>query len=160
MKPWLRLTLVTATVGGGFTGVAITLQALGTAREQQPAFFILMLCFLALFAFVTTSGVVFVHDPNRTNPLIVALALQVPWFSSPVVAYKFTAGFQVSAALLGGHFAVGFHLGSTFQINFFQHLPWGVGINFFALALLFTIPHNFMQRIRTSQRSLASGSEY
>src|SRR5215831_17858454 len=33
MKPWLRLTLITMTVGGGFTGVAVTLQSL-VARQS------------------------------------------------------------------------------------------------------------------------------
>jgi hypothetical protein len=68
--------------------------------------------------------------------LIIALALQVPWVSSPLFAYKFTAGFQVCAALMGGHPVGGFRLGSDFQINFFQPLPWGIGVNFVALALL------------------------
>jgi hypothetical protein len=135
MKQWLRLTLVTMTIGGGFTGVAITLQAMFT-HEQSPLGYVLMLMFLALFAFVTISGIVFVHNPNRTSLLVVALVLQVPWVSSPIFAYKFAAGFQVCGAVMGGHFAGGFRLGSDFQINFFQQLPWGIGINFFALALL------------------------
>src|SRR5438034_9994951 len=136
MKSWLRLTLVTVTIGGGFTGVAITLQSLLTPQEQPPLYYFLMSGFLALFAFVTISGVVFVHDPNRIRLLIIALAIQIPWVSSPLIAYKFAAGFQVCAALFGGRFAGGFRLGSDYQINLFQQLPWGVGINFFALALL------------------------
>ncbi len=136
MKEWLRLTLVTMTIGGGFTGVAITLQAMVTGREQSPLGYVLMSMFLALFAFVTVSGIVFVHNPNRTSLLVVALVLQVPWVSSPIFAYKFAAGFQICGAVMGGNFAGGFRLGSDFQINFFQQLPWGIGINFFALALL------------------------
>jgi len=136
MKPWLRLTLVTVTIGGGFTGVAITLQSLVSAQGQPPVYYVLMLAFFALYAFVTISGVVFVHDPSRIRLLIAAIALQIPWVSSPLIAYKFAAGFQICAALIGGRFAGGFRLGSDFQINFFQQLPWGIGINFFALALL------------------------
>ena len=136
MKPWLRLTLVTVTIGGGFTGIAITLQSLLSAQGQPTINYALISGFLALFAFVTVSGVVFVHDPNRIRLLILALALQIPWVSSPLIAYKFAAGFQVCAALIGGQFAGGFRLGSDFQINLFQRLPWGLGINFFALSLL------------------------
>jgi hypothetical protein len=136
MKSWLRLTLITVTVGGGFTGVAITLQALFARQTQAPVYYALMLAFLALFAFVTASGLAFVHNPERTGPLIVALALQIPWVSSPIIAYRLAAGFQISIALIGGHFAGGFRLGSDFQINLFQQLPWGAGVNLFALALL------------------------
>src|SRR6516225_2116906 len=100
MKTWLRLTLVTVTVGGGFTGVAITLQAL-LSPQQQPLAYILLLAFLALFAFVTASGLIFVHNPQRTALLVPAIALQIPWVSSPLIAYKFAAGFQVGAALFG-----------------------------------------------------------
>jgi hypothetical protein len=135
MKSWLRLTLITVTIGGGFTGVAITLQAL-FRPSQPPAYYLLMLAFLALFAFITVSGLVFVHKPERTDLLIVALALQIPWVSSPIIAYKLAAGFQVCIALIGGRFAGGFRLGSDFQINVFQLLPWGAGVNLFALALL------------------------
>jgi hypothetical protein len=136
MKQWLRLTLVTMTIGGGFTGVAISLQALFSPQQQSLSGCILLLIFMALFAFVTASGVVFVHNPNRTTLLAVSLALQVPWVSSPIIAYKFAAGFQICGALIGGRPYGGLQLGSDFQINFLQPLPWGIGINFFALALL------------------------
>jgi hypothetical protein len=136
MKPWLRLTLITVTIGGGFTGVAVTLQAILARQSQPPAYYVLMLGFLALFAFVTVSGLVFVHNPERTDLMILSLALQVPWISSPIIAYKLAAGFQICVALIGGHWAGGFRLGSDFQINLFQQVRWGVGINLFALMLL------------------------
>ena len=136
MQPWLRLTLITMTVGGGFTGVAITLQSILNAHNQPPIQCLLIMGFLGLFAFVTVSGLLFVQNPQRIGPMIVALALQIPWVSSPLIAYKFAAGFQVCAARIGGRFFGGVSLGSDFQIAFFQKLPWGGGINFFAMALL------------------------
>src|SRR5262245_48019204 len=136
MKPWLRLTLITVTVGGGFTGVAITLQSLLARQSQPPVYYVLMAAFLGLFAFVTISGLVFVHNPQRTDLMTISLALQIPWVSSPIITYKLAAGFQVCVALIGGRFAGGFRLGSDFQIYFFQRLPWGAGINLFALLLL------------------------
>jgi cytochrome b561 len=123
-------------VGGEFTGVAITLQLLCGPQAQRPANFILISGFLALFTFVTVSGLLFVHNPRRTRPLVVATAIQVPWFSSPFVAYKFAAGFQVTVVFIGGRFNGGFQLGSDFQFNLLQQLPWGVGFNVFALVIL------------------------
>jgi hypothetical protein len=136
MKTWLRLTLVTVTIGGGFTGVAITLQTLFGMKGQPVINYVLITGFVALFAYVTISGLIFVQNPQRTAPLIVALVLQIPWISSPLIAYKFAAGFQVSAAIVGGQFKGGFLLGSDFRFNIFQQTPWGAGINLFALGLL------------------------
>jgi hypothetical protein len=79
MKPWLRLTLITATVGGGFTGIAVTVQALLNPQNQSPL--LLMGFFLALFTYVTVSGLIFVQNPERKRPLIAALAIQIPWIS-------------------------------------------------------------------------------
>jgi hypothetical protein len=151
MEPWLRLTLVTVTVGGGFTGVTITLQSLLARQSQSPANYALMIPFLALFIFVTVSGLVLVHNPQRTRLMIVSLALQIPWVSSPIIAYKLTAGFQVCVALIDGRFAGGFRLGSDFQINFFQQLPWGAGVNLFALALLVLLLRATQTPIRAPQ---------
>jgi len=136
MKTWLRLTLVTMTIGGGFTGIALILQTMTTQRNLSAATYVLILAFLALFAFVTISGLIFVHNPQRTTPLMVALALQIPWVSSPIITYKFAAGFQISAALIGGQINAAIRVGSDFQIYFLQRLPWGAGINLFAVAML------------------------
>jgi len=136
MRPWLRLTLVTMTVGGGFTGVAISFQLLLSPQVRQPASFVLTSVSLALFAFVTFSGLLFVHNAQRTRPMVVAMALQVPRFSSPLVAYKLSAGFQLVVALMGGRFNTSFSLGSDFQLNLLQQLPWGAGVNLFALLML------------------------
>lgn len=136
MKPWLRLTLITVTVGGGFTGVTITAQALLGGQGGSLANYVLIFGFLALFAFVTVSGLVFVHNPERTGLMAVALALQVPWVSSPIFAYKLDAGFQLTVAYIGSNLTAGFRLGSDFQVGIFQQHPWGAGLNLFALALL------------------------
>src|ERR1051326_185394 len=100
MKPWLRLTLIAVTVGGGFTGVAVTFQAL-LSPQRQPLAYVLISAFLAVFAFVMASGLVLVHSPERTDLMIVSLALQIPWVSSPIIAYKLAAGLQLCIAEIG-----------------------------------------------------------
>lgn len=136
MKPWLRLILVTATVGGGFAGVAVTIQLLFGGQGGSPASYVLLTGFFALFAFVTVSGLVFVHNPENTGLMTVALALQVPWVSSPIFAYKLDAGFQLTVAFIGGNLTAALRLGSGFQVGIFQQHPWGAGLNLFALVLL------------------------
>jgi len=133
MKTWLRLLLITMTVGGGFTGIAIAAQTL----YGDPSQWLGCLLALAVFTFIVISGLLFVHNPQRILPLVVALALQVPWLSSPLVTYHAEAGSSFSVAVIGGNFTheVGW-LGSWWEFGWLSHAPWGVGVNLTAVVLL------------------------
>lgn len=136
MKTWLRLTIITMTVGGGFTGFALTLPFLLKPQSHQLFSSIFIACFLALYAFVTASGLLFVLNPQRTLPLFISLGFQIPWISSPLIAYRFTAGLHITVGFVGGDFNGGFRLGSDWQFNLFQKSPWGLGVNLFAVTIL------------------------
>ena len=151
MKTLFRLTLVTMTVGGGFAGIAMTLPMIFSTENRSAAVIFLMGIILALYAFVVASGLIYVQNPQRTGPLIVAFLLQVPWISSPLLVYKFTAGFQITAALIGGHPNGGFRIGSDFLISLLRPLPWGAGVNLVALAILFLL---VWSELRTTEPSL------
>ena len=60
MKPWLRLTLITMTVGGGFAGFVSTLQSLFNSLRASTLNLLLTVVFMGLYAFVTASGLLFV----------------------------------------------------------------------------------------------------
>ena len=142
MKPWLRLTLITATVGGGFTGIAVTFQALLDPRNQSPL--LLMGFFLALFTYVTVSGLIFVQNPERKRPLIAALAIQIPWISSPFVVYEFAAGCRAVLSLrmpeqVGLPIDTYIPLGSGWRFFLLQSNPWSIGINIFPLVILVSL---------------------
>lgn len=85
MKPWLRLALITMTVGGGFTGVVVNLQALFNSPGASILKLVLDLIFMGLYVFVCVSGLMFVHNPSRRGPLVAALAVQIPWISSSLI---------------------------------------------------------------------------
>ena len=102
MKTWLRLTLITMTVGGGFAGVLITCHSLVHSEGQGLPYLVIMAAFLTLYTLVTASGLLFVHDPRRVQPLFAALAIQIPWISSPLIVYKVAAGFHARPGLSGG----------------------------------------------------------
>ena len=147
MKPWLRLTLITMTVGGGFAGFVLTFEALqsGLTSHSQPALnLVIMGVFLLLNAGVTVGGLIFVYSPHRTNPLIVALAIQVPWISSFLVTYRFATGFDLVLSLSGPakgedlafHLGWSFFLGSSWTLSFSQEGQFGLGVNIWALVML------------------------
>jgi len=91
MKTWLRLTIITMTVGGGFSGVALTSQVLVHSTVLWPNNLVIA-SFLVLYALVLASGLLFVQNPRNTRLIIVALAIQVPCLLSPIVVYRFASG--------------------------------------------------------------------
>ncbi len=141
MKTWLRLTLITITVGGGFTGIVLTFLSLQAPQNRDFPNLEVLASFFALYCYVIGSGLVFVCDPQRTRPIMMALAAQIPRISSPVIAYKFCAGFEAffdvkvapPGLRLEGQF---FFLGSQGHFAMLREAPWSAGVNIFALVML------------------------
>ncbi len=144
MKTWLRLTLVTMTVGGGFTGIAATLQALFNSPNASTLRLLVMIAFVGLYAFVTVSGLIFVRDPKRTRPLMVALAIQIPSGSSSFIVYKFAVGVRAflmvgsseGANTPGIRVSWDFFLGSSWTFSLLGQKPLAISVNVAALAVL------------------------
>lgn len=128
---------------GGFAGIANIFGSLLNRENTEPIVVLISIAFMALYAFVTIAGVLFALDERRTKPLRLALCLQIPLISSPLIAYRFSAGFSLIVALIGTELGVNFWLGSIWQFNLFGELPWGIGINLFALLMLFLIRRYF-----------------
>ena len=144
MKTWLRLTLVTVTIGGGFTGFALTFEKLWSPQGLGIAAIVIYIVFLLLFAFATASGLLFVHDPHRVRPLLAALALQIPVVSTPLLVYKFCAGAYLIATVgsprqsgnFGLYFGWSAGLGTMFRFSWNQKdFPGDIGVNLCALLL-------------------------
>jgi phosphoglycerol transferase MdoB-like AlkP superfamily enzyme len=144
MKTWLRLTLITMTVGGGFAGIAVTLQALFNSPVASTLNLLAMIVFLGLYVFVTISGLIFVHDPKRTGPLMAALAIQIPSVSSSFIVYKFAVGVRAFLMVSGSEgpntpavrLSWDFFLGSSWTFSLLRDKPPGIGVNVAALAIL------------------------
>jgi hypothetical protein len=142
MSTWLRLALITMTVGGGFAGLCSVVQAFFKSEGGSPVTMGLFAVMLVFYLFVIASGLLFVQHPQNTRPLFAALIIQVPWFSSSWFAYKFTTGFDVLFGMLypqgGGSltFRWNFFLGGESQFTFGQSAPFILGINLWALAML------------------------
>ena len=141
MNPWLRRLLLVLTIGGSFTGMAITLQAGLVAQDRRIMLSLMYGGFIALYGYGIFAGLRFAEKEADQKHLIIFYWLQVPWISSPIIGYRFAAGFHLSGGLMGNQFSGLFRFGSDWQFNFLQPAPWGLGLNAFALivALLLTI---------------------
>lgn len=162
MKTWLRLLLVTMTVGGGFSGITLSLEAFH--HPSGPTQLFLDLLFLILFSFVTASGLIFVWNPNRTAPLIVALAIQIPWISCPVFEYHFSTGLLAAITLgtpenpdqFGLRLGTNLFFGSLCRFRFgaYHEIPLAVGVNTVALVLLILLLRETRSPKAHSQREI------
>jgi hypothetical protein len=170
MKTWLRLLAVLLTVGGGFSGVTMISDFLMTPNSNGSVLAVTLI-FTALYAFVVVAGLLFVYDARRTGPMLVALALQVPWLYLPVFEYRFAAGLNVYMAFGPPRVAQdalstidwGGHLETAFQFRFGTVLegPWRIGINLVA-ALLFIfiwLSVRKQKRVTTTRRRTVSPIE-
>jgi hypothetical protein len=142
MKTWLRLTIITMTVGGGFNGVVITAQFLFHPGNQKPLSILLVACFFALYVFAIVSGLLFVDNPRQTRPLIAVLAMSIPCIVSPFIVYNFATGASIVLTAGTAEGASGFNLhaawglGSSFEFTLLKAHRWSIGVNVFALAIL------------------------
>jgi len=131
-------------VGGGFTGLAITLQSLFNSFGGPPLNLLLTLVFVGLYALVVVSGLLFAHDSTRTGPLLAALAIQVPSISSSSFVYQFAAGLAGIISIsspekentAGAHYGWELFLGGSWRVSFGHGNPLGVGVNVVPLTLL------------------------
>jgi hypothetical protein len=129
--------LVMLMVGGGFMGTVLTTQLLFSPRTHGENSFITA-AFILLNAFVLVSGLLLVQNPRKTLPLKIALVLQIPFFSSPILAYQFSTGTCVAFGL--GQPAVSvvffYNIGSQWYVHLLENVPWRMGVNIVPVILL------------------------
>lgn len=141
---WFRFALEALTILGGLHGIAITLVLFFKQDVHGFGTFALLACGLAAYMYVTVAGAIFLQDPKRLRPLFCALAIQIPWISTPGLVYKFAAGLVGSVAFVANHvtdtysagFATNWDVGSSWEFRLFQNAPIQLGVNLVALAAL------------------------
>jgi hypothetical protein len=66
-------------------------------------------------------------------------SLQIPFISSPVIAYRFCSGLEATVAIIQLGLRCEYRLGSGGQFAILSSAPWGIGVNFVALAIVFLL---------------------
>lgn len=142
MSSWLRLTLITMTVGGGFTGLVVSLQIFIQSLGQQWPSILIAAIMLLLYIYVFVAGLLFVQSPQRTGPLFWALLIQIPWISSSILVFNFAAGLGfllgIKYADSGIGFAPGWYyaIGAHSDLVVMRHNPVIIGMNICAFGFL------------------------
>ena len=137
MRTAVRLTMLVMTVGGGFTGFVMTAQLLSANFSSlRAADRAIAISFATQYSLVVCAGLLYAHDPRRLVPLAVAFALQVPFVSSPLLSYRFTAGAHATVGIVGLNLVAAARLGCDFQFTLAPPQPWGLGVNLLAVLFL------------------------
>ena len=151
MKSWLRLTLVTMTVGVDLLASRRRFTSLLASSEGILAS-TLRIVFLALYVYITASGLMVVHNPQKIRPLAVALALQVSSISSPFFLYKLSAGPALIAGFgsptrVGAFFTFDWQLllASSWRFAILQGDRWQLSVNLLALVFLILLLRSHRQ---------------
>ena len=143
MNIWFRRFLVVLTVGGGFLGAVISADTLFAAKNTPVFGYVMITLVIALYAYGIFAGIRLSENASHYGHVLFFYALQVPFFSLPILLYRFACGFHATIWVVG--FSVGcmFRLGSDCQLAILQPNSWGVGVNLFAAAILFALLVHF-----------------
>ena len=142
MKTWLRLLLITATVGGGFMGLSLCVGTLLRGISGIGSVIVLAVA-VGIFGYIFYAGLCACVYPDEIYRVGPALWLQIPWVTSPLIAYRLSAGFSLSASYYPPfNFGFFFNIGSEFILNLARPDRWGLGVNFAAVILLLLLRHS------------------
>jgi len=133
---WWRRFNIVMTVGGGFIGLIVAMPDFVALRELTLTKCVVYAVFMALYCYGIFVGLRLGEGKESDAHLAAYYCLQVPFISSPLASYHFTSGFYVAAGIIGGGINASFRLGSEWHVSFLQPAPWGIGVNFFALAIV------------------------
>jgi hypothetical protein len=134
VNSWLRRLLIILTVGGGFTGVAFTVQFF--AKTDKAFGYLILVGFIVLYGWGVFIGIKLSEGPAPLGHLRAYFAFQIPFILSPIYVYRFCSGFHFTIALIQSGLQWDFRLGSEMQFAFLSQAPWGFGINLFAVAII------------------------
>jgi hypothetical protein len=145
MKTWARVLLVLAAVGGGCSGVVAALPLFSSLSTQGLRYALFVFIVFAVYSSLVAAGLLFVYDANRTRPMLLAFALQIPWVDLPGFRYQIysllyaavTFGPPHGNGRIGTYIEWSANLGTHVELRI-GGLPvgdWSVGANLFALMI-------------------------
>jgi hypothetical protein len=137
MNRWFRRLLVVLTIGGGFVGVALTSQFFH--QTNKVIAYIMLLAFVTLYGYGIFIGLKVSEGRASLRHLRFYFGLQIPFISSPLIVYQFCSGLHGTVAIIQSRLTWGCRLGSESQFAILSSAPWGIGINFVALAIVFLL---------------------
>jgi len=152
MNRWIRRLLIVLEIGGGFTGLSMTVVPL-TRGVNMPAHAVLGFgVFACVFFFGIVSGLMLV-DRSEMGLILSAVyqVVQIPIVSSSWVTYRLFSGVQIAIQWSSGKSAVSLDCGARSFFAWMHGESLQIGGNVLALGL-------FLYLLRELWRREASGA--
>lgn len=137
MNIWLRRLLSILLIGGGFAGAALITDFIFLPMKAIAR--AVLLGFVCVYCYAIFIGLRLNEGTVPLRYLRVYFAFQIPFVSSPLITYRFSSGLHVTLALIESQLTLSCRLGSEFQCGIGSAAPWGLGVNFIGLAMLFLL---------------------
>jgi hypothetical protein len=157
MNIWLRRLLLILTVGGGFIGVAVTIQYF--PQTDKVVVYIMLFAFVGLYAYGIFAGLKLSESSRCLKHVRLYFGLQILFISSPLIAYRFCSGLQATIAMIQPGLRWDFRLGSEWQFSILSSAPWGCGVNFVALIILFLLYSRLATGVEEQQENNSEEQE-
>lgn len=133
---WSHRILLVLIIGGSFMGISTTvMSALAVSEWTASAYGGLILATL-FYGYGLFVGLRLAELPNDIRHVVIFYLLQVPFFSSPFFLFRFMAGADADVAYFPSGFAANYRFGSSWEVGVLENVPWGFGINLFAVGIL------------------------
>lgn len=133
---WFHRVLLVLIIGGSFIGISSILTSALAVKIWTASAYVGLILATLFYAYGLFVGVRLAEQPNDTRHVVIFYLLQVPLFSSPFFLFRFMAGADASVSYLGGTLVGNYRFGSFWEVGVLEQLPWGFGINLFAIGIL------------------------
>jgi hypothetical protein len=134
MNTWTRRAHLLLTLGGGFTGAAITSVALLNAPLSIENVAVLSIA-LAFYIFGVVLGIRIAEGGSSRTALLSFYGPQIPLLSSQLVVYRLGSGAHLDFGILAKQFYWHAQIGCDFEFRLMTSAPFGVGINILAVTM-------------------------
>src|SRR5580704_4319899 len=117
MNRWLKRLHLVLTIGGGFAGLAVAFTTLGDSFRQSLSDGFLIIGAILYFLCAVVVGVRLADGAASRMSLLWLYGVQVPLFSSPVIAYHLSLGAHVYIGVLGDSFYWNLQFGDQYSVG-------------------------------------------
>ena len=152
MHQWLQRINVITTVGGGFTGLAISLATLVSNWPQlKPLAVLLVLGFCVLCTWAICIGLLLAEGVDAGRGLTIFYVLQIPNFTTPVLSFHAGFGFMLYIGVLSNGQIIQGQLGADWNAGLRSGDSWSFAINLFPILLLWLLRRSNTSLERTRE---------
>jgi len=145
MNPWMRGLHLLMLVGGGFTGLTLTLTLASSPQVSNDAGRGIVAFAVSVYLFCIIAGILVSQHPRNMPYALVAYIVQIPWFVTPLVGYRFCAGAGLNLYAVDDSIGFQWQFGATWEITALRGDHWGIGFNLVALIMALVVARALMR---------------